>query len=191
MFPIDAFRATLGKAVAIFERHAIRFHLTGGITTVVYGEPRMTQDIDIVIDNQAVARGLDVFIASLDESDFMYDAASVRRAVEQKGMFQLFDTTEALKLDVYPRELISGELDRSELVEVFDGMELPIASRADAAASKLIWIHKGSHKSRRDLRQMYRTGRDSDRASIRDLARQLGLESLLEEVLGESDEIRD
>lgn len=44
MFPVDAFRNTLANAVAIFERHTIRFHLTGGLTSVLYGEPRMTQD---------------------------------------------------------------------------------------------------------------------------------------------------
>ena len=52
-------------------------------------------------------------------------------------MFQLFDMSEALKIDVYPRELVPGELDRSTLLEVFEGMPLPVASRSDAAASKL------------------------------------------------------
>jgi hypothetical protein len=152
MFPVEAFRDTLSKAAAIFRQHAIRFHLTGGLTSVVYGEPRMTQDIDIVIDNQAIATQLDSFISSLDASDFLFDAQAIRHAVEQRGMFQLFDNTEALKLDIYPRELIEGELNRSQVIEVFDGMQLPVASRADAAASKLVWVSKGSHKSRRDLK---------------------------------------
>ena len=62
MFPVDAFRATLSKAATLFERHSIHLHLTGGITSVVYGKPRMTQDIDIVIDNQAVASAIDAFL---------------------------------------------------------------------------------------------------------------------------------
>ncbi len=189
MFPVDAFRESLGKIVSVLERHAIRFHLTGGITTVAYGEPRMTQDVDIVIDNQAVASQLDSFLESLSASGFMLDAKSIRDAVRQKDMFQLFDIVEALKLDVYPREMIPGELSRSQWVEVFAGMNLPIASRADAAASKLVWISKGSHKSRRDLRQIYRAGLASDRVLIGQLAQQLGLESLLSEVLSEPNEI--
>ena len=68
MFPVEAFRNTLSKAVAILERHAIRFHLTGGLTSVVYGEPRMTQDIDMVIDNQALADQLESFVLSLHKS---------------------------------------------------------------------------------------------------------------------------
>ncbi|MEO8495674.1 MAG: nucleotidyl transferase AbiEii/AbiGii toxin family protein [Planctomycetota bacterium] len=192
MFPVEAFRNTLGKAVAVFERHAIRFHLTGGLTSVIYGEPRMTQDIDIVIDNHAIDACLESFISSLNESDFIFDVNAIRHAVKQRGMFQLFDNMEALKLDIYPRELIAGELNRSQVIEVFDGMQLPVASRADAAASKLVWISKGSHKSRRDLRQIYYRARlDKDRELIRELAVQLGLVALLDEVLGEPDEILD
>ena len=70
-------------------------------------------------------------------------------------MFQLLDRVESLKLDIYPRELIAGELDRSVSQEVFEGEELPVASCADVAVSKLVWISKGSHKSRRDLRQVF------------------------------------
>ncbi len=34
MFPVDAFRATLDKAVRIFRGLGIRFHLTGGIASI-------------------------------------------------------------------------------------------------------------------------------------------------------------
>lgn len=189
MFPVEAFQSTLGKAVEIFRKHGIRFHLTGGLTSVLYGEPRMTQDIDIVVDNRALTDQFDSFLEMLGKSDFLFDATSFRKAVEQKGMFQLFDNVEALKLDIYPRELIAGELDRSCLVEVFAGVELPVVSRTDAAASKLVWISKGSHKSRRDLRQIYRTSSATDCQRIRELAQQLALEPLLNEVLNEPDEI--
>ena len=50
MFPIEAFRRTLGKATDIFRQLGIRFHLTGGVAAVYYAEPRLTHDIDIVID---------------------------------------------------------------------------------------------------------------------------------------------
>jgi len=189
MFPVDAFRTTLSKAVAILGEHEISFHLTGGITSVFYGEPRMTQDIDIVIDNQAIATCLNAFLGSLEESDFIFDEASIRSAVSARGMFQLLDSVDSLKLDIYPRELIPGELSRSVLAEVFEGEELPIASRADSAVSKLIWVSKGSHKSRRDLQQIFRTAKAADRQSIRELAERIQLESLLDEVLDEPDEI--
>jgi hypothetical protein len=95
MFPVDAFRATLEKAVRIFRRLGIRFHLTGGIASIYYGEPRLTQDIDIVIDNAQVAAALDSFLQSIEESDFIYEPDSVRNAVAEQGMFQLLDGVES------------------------------------------------------------------------------------------------
>jgi hypothetical protein len=190
MFPIETFAHTLAKAVAIFERHSVGFHLTGGITSVLYGEPRMTQDIDIVTNNAAIAANLEAFLASLRDSDFMFDEPSVRQAIAERGMFQLFDTVEALKLDIYPRELVPGELQRSEQAEIFAGVHLPVASRADAAISKLIWISLGSHKSRRDFRTIIRAASDAERKLMGELAAQLSLGSLRDEVLGEADEIQ-
>jgi hypothetical protein len=189
MFPVEAFQATLEKAVRIFRRLGIRFHLTGGIATIYYGEPRLTQDINIVIDNAQVAAALTSFLRSLEASDFIYEPVSVRNAIAEHGMFQLLDRVESLKLDIYPRELIPGELDRSVSLEVFEGGELPVASCGDVAVSKLVWIRKGSHKSRRDLRQGFRLASHNDRETIERLAKQLGLAPLLTEVLGESDEL--
>jgi hypothetical protein len=189
MFPIETFRTTLGKIIKILQTFQIRFHLTGGVTSIAYGEPRMTQDLDIVIDNAAVARQLDSFIRSLRDSDFLFDEAALRRGIDKKQMFRLLDSAEALKLDLYPRELIPGELDRSNTIELFDGLSIPIASLPDAALSKLIWISKGSHKSRRDLRQLKRISTKSQRQTIDQLAISFRLDTLLSEVLSESDEI--
>jgi len=189
MFPIDAFRSTVMKVVAIFQKHDIPFHLTGGVTSTAYGEPRMTQDIDIVIGNEAVSKCLDAFLESLDRSDFMRNAKAIRESVKSKTMFQLLDSVESLKLDVYPRELIEGELSRSEEVEVFKGELLPVVARTDAAVSKLIWINKGSHKSRRDFRKLWDGCNDQHRQTIETVANSLDLSVLLQEVISEPDEI--
>lgn len=189
MFPVDTFHKTLAKIAAILTRHQIRFHLTGGLTGTAYGEPRMTQDIDLVIDPDQTSRVMDAFLQSLSESDFLFDQPSLRDAVQRGEMFQLLDQREVLKLDLYPRELIEGELSRSESMELFAGTMFPVVCRVDAAASKLVWISKGSHKSRRDLRAIYRTASPAEQAEVATHASQLGLADLLAEVLAEPDEI--
>jgi hypothetical protein len=68
-------------------------------------------------------------------------------------------------------------------------MQIPVVSRPDAAASKLAWAAKGSHKSRRDLRQIVRHMPSSERAELGRLAGLLGLGNLLAEILAEMDEI--
>jgi hypothetical protein len=189
MFPIETFRTTIGKITQILNKYKISFHLTGGITSVAYGEPRMTQDVDIVVDNKAIGTQLDIFLDSLRTSDFLFDETAIRIAIDKKQMFQLLDSVEVLKLDIYPRELIPGELERSNSLELFDGITLPIASLPDTAISKLIWISKGSHKSRRDLRHLIRIATLDQRQAINKLAIAFSLGDLLSEVLSESDEI--
>ena len=186
---VETFQKTLAKLVAILERHQIRFHLTGGLTGTAYGEPRMTQDIDLVVDPAQISLSLDDFLDSLAESDFMFDESAIREAVNAASMFQLLDEREVLKLDIYPRELIEGELSRSEMMEIFEGAMLPVVSRVDAAASKLAWISKGSHKSRRDLRAIHRGASQQQQAELAVLAEKLELGELLAEVLSEPDEM--
>ncbi len=190
MFPVDVFQATLAKFTAILRQHGIRFHLTGGVMGAAYGEPRMTQDIDIVIEPAQTRLQVDALVGSLGESDLLFTEESLRHAVATGGLFQLLDQRECLKLDVYPREMIPGELERSEQLEIFAGVMLPVVSRVDAAASKLVWISKGSHKSRRDLRAMFRNCDDDQRQAIRVWANRLGLTELLEAVLVEASELQ-
>lgn len=189
MYPAEIFRDTLSRLLAILNRHEVRFHLTGGITSVAYGEPRMTQDIDIVVENAGLSRILDTFTESAAQSGFLIDAEAARRAVAEKSMFQLFDMAEALKIDVYAREMIPGELSRSAVLEVFEGMLIPVVSRPDAAASKLAWASKGSQKSRRDLRQIVRSLSEAERIELDRVAGMLALDGLLAAILAEPDEI--
>ena len=191
MFPIESFKNSLLKLVEILNRQEIPFHLTGGIAGVAYGEPRLTQDIDIVIQNATSVAKLESLITELTDSEFVFTEATVRSAIGNKGMFQLFDSVESLKLDVYPREMIEGELSRSQELEIFETVRLPVASRLDAAISKLIWSSKGSYKSRRDFRQIFIRSSEAENEKVRAMANKLGLEDLLDEVIAESDEITD
>lgn len=189
MFPAETFRNTLARLATILGDHGIRFHLTGGVTSIAYGEPRMTQDIDVVVDPERLQASLPEFLAAVEAAGFLMEPESVRRAVADRGMFQLFDLAESLKIDLYAREMIPGELRRSVMADVFSDLALPIASRSDAVLSKLIWVSKGSHKSRRDLRQLLRRAPEAERAIVDRSADTLGLAALLREVLAESDEI--
>ena len=189
MFPIEAFREPVERFVAILRLLDIRHHLTGGVVSVAWGEPRLTQDIDIVIDRVSTQANVQLFIDSVRSAGFCADEQGVRKAVQAGRPFQLLDPVAVLKLDVYPRELIPGELSRSVLAEVFPGSSIAIVSRSDAAVSKLIWISKGSHKSRQDLRQIARRLADEEMDFLRSQASRLQLTDLLDSVLSESGEI--
>lgn len=187
MYPVEIFRSALTRLVGVLGRLGIRFHLTGGITAVAYGEPRMTLDLDVVVDSEATLRNRDALLAALSEAGFYLDERAARAAIEDRRMFQILDIEQALKLDLYPESSIPGELDRSVPAEVLPGLVLPIASRGDAALSKLIWASHGSHKSRRDLRLILGRADSGETAVVRRMAAEMGLEDLLDEILAEAD----
>ena len=110
MFPVESFQKTIGKFVAIAEAIGLPFHITGGSISSAYGEPRLTQDIDIVVAPDVARMRIDDLIAQLGCSDFLFTERVLRQAVQSGSLFQLLDKTESLKLDIYPRELIPGEL---------------------------------------------------------------------------------
>jgi len=190
MFPVEAFESTIGKFVAIAETLGLPFHLTGGSISSAYGEPRLTQDIDIVVSPEIARNCIDSLVDQLACSDFLFTERVVRQAVQCGTLFQLLDKTESLKLAIYPRELIPGELQRSQKMELFAGVFLPVVSRTDAAISKLIWINKGSQRSRRDFRSIFRSSTEPQQVDIRVQAAEIQLSELLDEVVTESDEIR-
>lgn len=189
MLPAEGFQQTLLKLIAVLDRLRIRFHLTGGITSVAYGEPRMTQDLDLVLDRDRVVSLEKEFLSALSEAGFHFAEGTAHDAIESRRMFQLLDIDQAIKLDLYIRCLIPGELDRSVRTELFPGIMVPIVARTDAALSKLIWIEHGSHRSRRDLRRILAGATPDERSTVQRTAVEMNLAALLDEVLAEQDEI--
>jgi hypothetical protein len=189
VFNLVEFRDCLERAVSLLRTCEIRFLITGGAAAIAYGDPRTTQDIDLVIEGIAIQERLELFLAQLRQEKFLYNEQTVRTAVASRRQFQLLDTGSSLKLDLYPRELVPGALDRAVQVEIMPGLTLPVASRPDLVLSKLIWISKGSHKSRRDLRQIMLRVNTAETATIHSLAEQVGLRVLLDETLSEIDEV--
>lgn len=189
MFPPDAFQPLLTELARLLEARRVRFALTGGIASVLFGEPRYTQDVDVIVGRAELSHSLEALLADFQLAGYLLEPDVVRNAVLQGRQFQLFHKRESLKVDLYPRELVPGELDRAEWVEIFPGVRLPVVSLADLAASKLIWISKGSHKNRRDLRQLMRRIDAQGAAEVQVLAAKMDLHVLLDEVLTERDEI--
>lgn len=189
MFSPDAFFPVLARIARVFTDCGVRFQVTGGIVSIYYSEPRLTQDADLVVDPVQLRLQLEQFLPAIQQLGYLTNAQSIRDAVNRGRMFQIIDTQECLKIDVYPRELVPGALDRSTWVNVTPDLRLPFASRPDVVISKLVWISKGSHKSRRDVRQLLLRATVEEAQMVREFAESLALTPLLDEVLAEPDEI--
>lgn len=174
MFPPEVFQSLLVEVARLLAARNVRFALTGGLVSAFYSEPRYTQDADILIHRDEAHRVLEVLIKDFEAAGFLLDQAAIRQAVSTGRQFQLFHPRELLKLDFYPRELVPGELERAVPAEIFPGVMFPIITSRDLVACKLIWISKGSHKSRRDVRQLIQRMNQLDRTEVRKLAAELG-----------------
>lgn len=72
MEPSDLLRFVVG----VLERLGIRYFVTGSTVTIFYGEPRFTNDIDIVVD--LPASGVSEFCRQFPDDDF-YVSTEVAR----------------------------------------------------------------------------------------------------------------
>ena len=113
VLPVEGFLPTLTKLVAVLEQFEIRFHLTDVSTAIAYGEPRMTQDVDLVLDPERVPVVQEGFLEALTAAGFYFSDSTAAEAIASGKMFQLLDIEQVVKLDLYVRCLLPGALDRS------------------------------------------------------------------------------
>ena len=102
-------------------------------------------------------------------------------------MFQALHRELMIKADFHVGEDVPGELDRSQRVELFEGLDVRIVSKEDAILSKLLWVKRGSAKSRGDVLGMLLDPTPTDERLLEELADELGCADLLREIRSEVD----
>ncbi len=77
----------LGNIVMILERLQIPYIVTGSIASMAYGEPRLTNDIDIVADveEKHIAGLLEAF----PPNEFYISEEMIRDAIRRKSQFNI------------------------------------------------------------------------------------------------------
>jgi hypothetical protein len=174
----------LREVVAGLDQAGIAYMVSGSTALNYYAEPRMTRDIDIVIElgSHETARFEQVF-----GDNFYLDKAVVEQAVSDRGMFNLIHLGRVVKVDFIVRkesEYRRLEFSRRRRVEA-EGFTLHVVSPEDLILSKLEWARQGpSELQLRDVRSVVDAVPDLDWHYIRSWAGTLGLFPLLERVIG-------
>lgn len=178
------FVETLERIEPLLSQLGLSHFFTGGLVAALYGEPRMTQDADIVLRLQEDQ--VDPLIEAL-ESNFLVDREDALDAVRKQRIFQAIDNDTLVKVDFHIGEAIPGEFERIRRVQLFSsGSEYPVVSKEDAILSKLLWIQKGSHKSRADVVAMLIAPDTFDLKFVRGMAEDLGVKSIFDELWSEA-----
>jgi len=158
-----------------------QFMLTGSFALAYYATPRMTRDLDIVLELREpdVERFAGVFAA-----DFYLDPDDARAAVAAQRMFNLMHFQTGIKIDFIVRkatEYREAEFLRRRAVSL-SGVDTFIVSREDLILSKLVWaVETNSEMQRRDVQSLVHA--ILDKAYLRKWASPLGVAASLEQVL--------
>ncbi len=162
----------------------IPYYLGGGVASINYGEPRLTNDADFVI------RIMPFHIPKLVkafEQDFVISADAVQDALNRRYAFNIIHIETAFKIDFYPiadDEDMSIEAFSRRLPQDIGGGEIWMASAEDVILAKLDWFRKGgkvSDKQWRDVLGVLKVqGERLDFAYLESMAGRFGLADLLE-----------
>jgi hypothetical protein len=156
----------------------IPYLVTGSMATIAYGEPRFTNDIDVVVALRT--EQVDAFCAAFPDPDFYCPRDAVIQAVRQRFQFNILHPESGLKIDVIVST--DTEFDRSRMkraVRVPGGTDFAawFASPEDVIIKKLQYYHEGgSEKHIRDIIGVLKVQGDRvDRAYITDWVARLKL----------------
>jgi hypothetical protein len=183
--PVQGLQERMERISAILGEFGLKYHFTGGVASSYYGEPRLAQDLDLVIQlsaDQPETRAL------LDRlcAGYLVDEPVALDAIKRNGFFPAIDQRSMIKIDFHVGEKIPGELERGTNREILPGLTVPVERKEDAILSKLLGIQRGSGKARHDVKAMQMRHEDLDRERLRERAATLGLVDLLAEIERES-----
>ena len=167
----------LRYAVTRLEELAVPYMVVGSFAGYAYGEPRFTQDIDLVIDLTPI--DVPDFIAAFPPPEFYVSEDAVRQAVRDRFQFNILHPASGNKLDMmYPHagEWGDAQLSRRRRIDIQPGLPGYAASPEDVIVGKLWYYHDGgSEKHLRDIAGILRVSGDAvDRVAVTRWAEQLG-----------------
>ncbi|HEX4796508.1 MAG TPA: nucleotidyl transferase AbiEii/AbiGii toxin family protein [Humisphaera sp.] len=177
----------LRYAIETLERLNITYMVVGSIASSAYGEPRLTQDIDIVIDaRDAQVREL---CAAFSPSDFYVSLEAALQAARRPGaQFNVLDPSSGTKIDFMiarKDDWGSEQVARRQSIELAPDQQGYAARPEDVIISKLLYYQEGgSEKHLRDIAGMLKvSGDEIDRAYVEKWATQLDVIEIWEAIL--------
>jgi hypothetical protein len=164
------------------ERAGIPYMMTGSMAQAVYATPRMTRDVDFVV--QCSVGDVDRLVRMF-ETDCFVERAAVAEAVAARSMFSVIHREWIVKADLVVQKddpYRRTEFDRRRVIQLA-GAPVTVVAPEDLILSKLKWAHEwNSEMQRRDVRELLAVGTTLDWAYLERWAAHLGVTDLLHEL---------
>ena len=179
----------LACVITALESCGIAYMATGSIVSSLQGEPRMTHDIDLVVDVQP--SHVAPLMAAFPAPGFYLAESGVQLAIRHQQMFNLLVPDTGEKVDFW---LLTGELfDQSRFARrmtlTINDLSLIVSSPEDTILAKLRWakLAGGSEKQHQDALRVYEIQfAELDQAYLNHWSHALGVADLLARVRNEA-----
>jgi hypothetical protein len=161
-----------------FESQKIQYRVVGSMASMAYGEPRFTNDVDIVADLSEAQ--IPVLCAAFPAPDYYLSANAVRDAIHHRTQFNIIHPASGLKVDVIvpqETEFARSEMKRARRITSEGEYSAWFGSPEDVILNKLRYFQLGgSEKHLRDIAGMIKLLRENlDRGYIVEWAGKLGV----------------
>jgi len=131
----------LTRIAGICDKLKIPYVITGGMAVSVWGRPRFTADIDIVVE--LVLKNTVLLAKELlkIDKDVYVSEEAMREALIRKGEFNFVDPNSQLKVDFW---IVDSDFHKQEIKRAItkriDGKKVNFVSPEDLILSKLLWF---------------------------------------------------
>jgi len=175
----------LQRIVEVFEHLQIPYLVTGAMASIAYGEPRLTNDIDIVA---AVSDDhIEGLIAAFPPGEFYISEEAVKEAIHHRGQFNIIHPSSGIKVDIILKKetpFDNSRFSRCRRIYPAESYQANFAAPEDVIIKKMEYYKEGgSEKHLRDIAGMLKiSGEAIDRKYISGWAEQLGLTEIWDAV---------
>jgi hypothetical protein len=172
------------------DRAAVSYMVTGSVASLLYGEPRLTHDVDLVVELDA--RGAAEFARIFSAEQFYCPPEEVIRAEalrESRGHFNLIHHATGFKADIYPvgrDPLHRWAMSRRRVFQI-EHTQVWVAPPEYVIVRKLQYYQEGRNpKHLRDIQRMLDISPDAiDRAELSAKVADLGLQGAWAQLSGQ------
>lgn len=164
--------------VDILEEMKVDYMITGSVASMAYGEPRLTLDMDIVIDLPSSLA--ERFYSRFQPPGYYADLESILAAIREDGHFNIIHIPSGSKVDFYQikKDRFNQEAFSRRHKEAFDEIRLAsFSSPEDVIISKLLFYKEGkSEKHIRDIKGILQISGDKlDTSYLDKKTKELGI----------------
>lgn len=176
----------LKKIADILGKLEIPYAVTGGIAVTVWGRPRFTADIDIIVE--LASQKLDQLaekLLSIDKAVYV-DQVMMQRALERRGEFNFIHPASGLKVDLWilKNDPFSQEQIARAVRKKIANVSVIFVSPEDLILSKLLWYKESeSDRQLEDVASVLRRQKKLDWEYLRKWAKQQSTLKILNDLV--------